>query len=180
MGQCGNAALCSSIALRLRLTHAVARRGNVDNGGSLSEMRSKEFGEVEWSRDSHAHGVLKLFIATFVNALHQRQGIVDKIVHMTVLPDDLLGKPLQHLLVRYIAHKQMEQRVQSQLACTLPSRDRRRRSQVLPLLLVNDADMGTSLLKLFGNTTSDALYASRHDCHFILESIHKLSFCWVT
>ena len=44
-------------------------------------------------------GILEFLVATFVDALHQRQGIVDEIVHMTILPDDLLGKPLQHLLV---------------------------------------------------------------------------------
>lgn len=55
---------------------------------------------------------------------------------MTILPDDLLGKPLQHLLVRYVAHK------------------------VLPFLLVDDTDMGTGLQKLIGNTSSDALSTS--------------------
>ena len=67
---------------------------------------------------------------------------------MTILPDDLLDKPLQYLLVRYVANK------------------------VIPSLLVDDTDMGTGLLKLIGNTTSDALSASRHDGYFILEFFH--------
>jgi len=66
----------------------------------------EELGKVEWSSDSYAHGILELLIAARIDAFHQRQGIVDK--------------------------------------------------------LVNDTDMGTSFLKLIGNTTSDALSASRH------------------
>ena len=73
-----------------------------------------------------------------------------------MLPNDLLGKPLQHLLVRYIAHK------------------------VLPLLLVNDTDMGTNFQELIGNTSSDALSTSSHNGYFILKRIHKCRFCWVT
>jgi hypothetical protein len=52
----------------------------------------------------------------------QWQGIVDEIVHMTVFRYDLLGKPLQHLLVRHVANK------------------------VISSLLVDDEDVGTCLL----------------------------------
>lgn len=70
---------------------------------------------------------------------------------MTILLNDFLGKPLQHQLVRYIAH------------------------EVLPLLLVDDADVCSSFLKLFDNTTSDALSTPRHDGYFILEFFHQLN-----
>ena len=127
MRQCCDASLGGCITLRLGLAHAVSRRRDVHNHTSIGEMRGEELGKVEWGGDSYAHGILELLIAAFVDTLHQRQGIVDKVVHMTILSDDLLGKPLQHLLVRYIANK------------------------VISSLLVDDTDMGTSLLKLIGN-----------------------------
>ena len=105
MRQCCDTSLGSRIALRLGLAHAVSRRRDVHNGGSIGEMRGEELGKVEWSSDSYAHGILELLIAARIDAFHQRQGIVDKVVHMTILPDDLLDKPLKHLFVRYVANK---------------------------------------------------------------------------
>ena len=56
-------------------------------------------------RHANTHGILEFLIAALIDAFHQRQGIVDKIIHMSVPGDHILGKLFQHLFVCKVAHK---------------------------------------------------------------------------
>ena len=150
MSQGCYASLGGCIALRLGLAHAIAGRRDVHDGGSLGERRGKELGEVERGSDSDTHGILELLVTARVDALHQRQGIVDEIVHVTMLRNDLLGELLQSLLVGNIAHK------------------------VVALLHVNHTDLRPSLPKLLRNATANTLCATSHDDYFIFEIFHTL------
>ena len=69
---------------------------------------------------------------------------------MTILSDDLFSKLFQNMLVGNVTYI------------------------MLTLLFVNHTDMGSSFLKLFGDTKSDTLCTSRHDGYFILEPFHLL------
>ena len=69
---------------------------------------------------------------------------------MTILSDDLFSKPFQNLLVGNVTH------------------------EMLPLLLVNHTDMGTSFLELLGNALPDTLRTTSHNGYFIFEIHNKL------
>ena len=148
MSQCCDASLGCRVALRLGLAHAIARRRDVHDSSSFSEMWGKKLDKVERGSDTYAHGILELLIAARIDTFHQRQGIVDEIVHMAVFRYDLLGKLFQSLLVGNVAHK------------------------VVALLLIYDTDLHSSLSKLLRNAAAYALSTSRHDGYFILEILH--------
>ena len=150
MGQSGNSALSSRVALGLRLAHAVTRGGDVHDGSPLGKIGREEFAQVERGCNADAQGILVLLVAALVDSLHQRRGIIDETVYPAIFVDDLPGKPLQYLLVGDITH------------------------EVVPLLLVNHADVCTSLLKLIGDATSYSLRPACHDDNFILE-IHCIT-----
>ena len=103
VGQRGDASLGGSVALGLRLTHTVAGGGYVDDGGTLRKVRGEKFGKVERGCHAHAQSILELLVAALRKPLHQRQGIVDEVIHTTVLRDYLVGEPFQHILVGKVA-----------------------------------------------------------------------------
>ena len=145
MGQCRNAALCSRLALCLRLAHAVARGRDVHDGSTFGEIRGEELGEVERSRHAYAHGILELLVAALVDALHQRQGIIDEEIHMTVLIYHFFSELLQYLFVSKVANK------------------------VVALLLIYHTSRSACFLKLFRNTPSDALCTTSYYGYFSFE-----------
>ena len=145
MGQCGNTALGSGIALGLGLAHTVTRGGYIHDGSPLGKKGSEEFSQIERGCNANAQGILELLVTALVDSLHQRQGVIDEIVHPAIFVDDLLGKPFQYLLVGNITHV------------------------VVSLLLINHADVCARLLKLIGDTTSYSLCSSSHDDYFILK-----------
>ena len=95
---------------------------------------------------------MELLVAARVDAFHQRYGIIDEIVHVAVLRNDLLGELLQYVFVGNVAHK------------------------VVALLLINHADLRSSLQELFGNATANALCATCHYGNFVLEILHVYRF----
>ena len=111
-------------------------------------MRGEELGKVERGSDTYAHGILELLIAARIDTFHQRQGIVDEIVHMAVFRYDFLGKLFQSLLVGNVAHK------------------------VVALLLIYDTDLCSSLSKLLRNAAANALCTARHDGYLVSEIFH--------
>ena len=82
VGECGDAALGRSIALRLRLAHPVARGGDVHDGRPWCEVGREQLCKIERRRDAHAQSVVELLVGAAVEALHERQGVVDEVVHM--------------------------------------------------------------------------------------------------
>ena len=145
MGQSGNTALGSSVALGLRLAHAISRGGDVHDGSPRGKIGREEFAQVERGGNTHAQRILELLVTALVDSFHQRQGVIDETVHTAIFVDDLLGKPLQDLLVGDITH------------------------EVVPRLLVYHADVCASLLKLLSDAASYSLRPSCHDDYLILE-----------
>ena len=145
VGQGGDATLGGRVALGLRLTHTVAGGGDVDDGGTFGEIRDEEFGKVERGCHAHAQGILEFFVAALRNPLHQRQGVVDEVVHTTVLRNYLFGELLQHIFVGKVA------------------------DEVVARLLVDDTNGGPGFPELLGDASSDALRAARDDGNFVVE-----------
>ena len=104
MGECGDSAFGGGVALCLRLAHPVARGRNIDNAGSLPEMRRKQLGQIERRRDANTQRILELLITALVDSLHQRQRVVDEIINTAGFADHFLGKIFQNRLVREIPH----------------------------------------------------------------------------
>ena len=105
VGEGRDAALGGGVALGLGLAHAVAGGGDVDNAGSRGHMGRKELGQVKGGGDSHAQGVLEVLVAPRGDARHERGGVVDQDIHLSMLRDDLFGEALQGGLVGEIPHE---------------------------------------------------------------------------
>ena len=67
VSECGNATLGRRVTLRLRLAHAVARGGYVNDGCTISQMVPEQFYQVEGCGHSHTQGILELLVGTFIN-----------------------------------------------------------------------------------------------------------------
>ena len=93
VGQGSDPALCGGIALCLRLAHAIPGGGNVDHHRAGGEVRHQQLGEIERRGDAHRQGVGKLFLGTVVDAFHQRQGVIDQIIHLSAFPDHIRSEP---------------------------------------------------------------------------------------
>ena len=140
MGECGNTSLGSSVALCLRLAHAVARRRDVYYRCSLGKIRGKQLDKIERSGNTDCQGILKLIPCAFVQTLHQRQGIVDDIIHLAILPDYFICKSFQHLLLGYIPN------------------------EMVALTHINDSNRSPSLSELLCDTFADAMCTACYYC----------------
>ena len=87
MGQGSDAAFGGGVAFRLRLTHTVSGRGDIDDACLGCEIGKKQFGEIKRSADSDRKSPGKLFPGTGVNPVHFRLGVVDETVDGSAFPD---------------------------------------------------------------------------------------------
>ena len=105
MREGGDASLGGRVALCLRLAHAVARGGDVDDGCALSQVLLQQFHQIEGGGDAHTQGILELLVGALVDAPHQGQGVVDDDIHLGVLAQhlgDVAHKVVALLLVNHI------------------------------------------------------------------------------
>ena len=113
-------------------------------------MRQKEFCKVERRCHAYPQGVIEFLIGAFGNSFHQGQGIVDEIVHFSMLRDYLLRKADKGFFLRQIADK----------------------IAVGPLV---DHEDGRAVFPEFlGNTFSNALCTASDDRYFILKHVISL------
>ena len=142
-----DASLGGRVTLCLRLAHAVARGGDIDDGCALGQVVLQQFHQIEGGGDAHTQGILELLVGALVDASHQGQGVVDDDIDLGVLAQYLGGKGLQHLLLGDVAHK------------------------VVALLLVNHIYYGSLLAKLIGNASANATGTASHDDYSVFECI---------
>ena len=100
-----DAAFGCGIALRLRLAHAVTRRGNVDDGRAGRKTGRKQLCQVERSRHAHAQRLIEFLIGARIQPAREGQGVVDQHVHPPVIRDHLRRKGFQRRLVAHVAHE---------------------------------------------------------------------------
>ena len=84
-----DAAFCGGIAFALGLTHAVTGGGNIDNACSRCKMGRKQLGKIKRRGNAYTQSIFKILIAAVFDATHLRCGIVDQIVHVTVIVNNL-------------------------------------------------------------------------------------------
>lgn len=148
MRQRSYASLGCSIAFGLRLTHTVARRGYIHHRSPLTEIWSKQFHQIEWRRNTHRQSILKILIATLIDAAHQGHSIVHYHVHAAESRHHLVGKRLKHLAIGYIAHK-------------MPSRK-----------LIDYANLSPATSKLISNAAPNPPSTPSHHHDLSFEFIH--------
>ena len=68
-------------------------------------MRRKQFGQIKGRSNTHPQSVVEFLVGTLIEPLHERQGVVNEIVHMAIVVDDLSGKCLQYGRIGQIPHK---------------------------------------------------------------------------
>ncbi len=68
-----------------------------------AKVRQKQPGQVKRRAHPYPQGIVEFLIGTVVDPLHQRQGIVDQIIHLSVIADDLRCKAGQSLFIGQIA-----------------------------------------------------------------------------
>ena len=145
VGQRGDTALGRGVALGLGLTHAVARGRNVDDRCTGREIGRKALGQIERCGDTDAQRVVKLFVGAFVNAFHERQRVVDKHIHPSIVCNDLVCKGIEHGLIGQIADK------------------------IVVFQQVNHAYVRTGLAEFIRDGLADALGTAGHDDDTVLE-----------
>ena len=111
----------------------------------------KQFGKIKRRGNPYPQGVVELFIAARVDALHQRQGVVDEVVHMAIVGNHLTGKRLQDRLIRQIP---LVVRIGQQ---------------------VDDTHMCSGLSEFPGNGFSDAFGTSGDHGDFVFKHIRSSS-----
>ena len=70
VGEGGNAAFGSRVALRLGLAHPIPGGGDIDDGGAGSEIGQKQLGQVERRRHAHPQGVVEFVVGTVGDPFH--------------------------------------------------------------------------------------------------------------
>ena len=147
VSESGYTTLGCGVALSLRLAHAVARGGDIHDRGTLSQVRLEKFDQIEGGGDAYTEGILKLIVATLIDALHQGQSVVDDAVHCGVPTEDVGCKGFEHLFLRNVAH------------------------EMSSIGLVNNIHMGPLGTKLIGNTLAYAVGATGHDDYLVFERL---------
>ena len=109
------------------------------------EVGGEQLAQVKGRSDAHRQCVLELLIGAVVDAAHHRRRVVHQHIHPTMLLDDCPCKIPQHGLVRNVAH-----------IMVAGSR-------------VDDADMGSVLLKFLRDAFANAARTAGDDDYFILE-----------
>ena len=105
-------------------------------------MGRKQLDQIERRGHAHGHGILKILPRAFVEALHQRQGIVDDVVHPAVPGNDLLGKGFEHFLPRNVA------------------------DEMVALAHVNHGHRGAAPAEFLSHASTDAVRAAGHHRYF--------------
>lgn len=115
-----------------------------DTGATMSGYK------VERRCHTYPQGIIKFFIGAFGNSFHQGQGVVDEIVHFSMLSDYLLRKANESFFLRQIADK------------------------IAVGSLVDHADGRAVFQKFLGDTFSNALCTASDDSNFVFKHINNL------
>ena len=153
MGKGGNASFGGGVAFRLGLAHPVSGGREIDDGCTGGEIGEEELSQIKGRGNAYLKSIIEFFVGAVGNPFHQRQRVVDQVIHMTVIGDYFFGKAVQGFLVRHISRK------------------------IFIRLFINDADGGSIFLEFFSDAFSDSLYAAGNDGNFMLKHHRRILLC---
>lgn len=145
MGQGSDAALGSSIAFALRLAHPIPGGRNINNAGTFSEIRCKEFAQVKGGGYTDGKSMLKLLVGACVNSDETGRRVIHQHIHPAVFADDGGCKCFQRFLISDVT------------------------DIVGSLGAVDHANLSTLLMKFLSDALADAGSSAGNHNNFILK-----------